>query len=71
MSEKSKSDSADIENVERRRSWQDRRADHDRRNPERLRLANNDCRSGIARRIADRRGELAEGEIWWRDDVTW
>jgi hypothetical protein len=56
---------ANIEPVERRKHWRDRRAGGDRRNPERLRLVSYDCRSGQPRRQADLCGELSDGEIWW------
>lgn len=67
----SKKDSvANVEAVERRKHWSDRRAGGDRRNPERLRLVSYDCRSGQPRRTADVSGESADGEIWWHKDTS-
>lgn len=54
-----------VEPVERRKHWRDRRSGDDRRNPQRLHLSVYDCRSGQPRRAADLGGELTEGEIWW------
>ncbi|MCG6937611.1 MAG: hypothetical protein LJE83_05490 [Gammaproteobacteria bacterium] len=65
-----KSSVTNIEKVERRRHWRDRRNGSDRRNSGRLRFTGADCRSGIPRRDSDLGGELAEGEIWWNKDVT-
>jgi len=59
-----------VESVERRKHWRDRRSDGDRRNPERLRLVSYDCRSGQPRRQADVGGELADGEVWWNKDTA-
>jgi len=56
---------ANVEAVERRKEWQDRRTGDDRRNPERLRMVSYDCRSGQPRRSSDVAGELADGDIWW------
>lgn len=53
---------------ERRKHWTDRRMLADRRNPERQLHAGFDCRSGVHRRKSDLGGELAEGEVWWRDE---
>jgi hypothetical protein len=61
---------ANVESVERRKHWRDRRAGADRRNLERLRLVTYDCRSGQARRLSDLSGELSDGDIWWNKDVT-
>ena len=67
----SKKDSvANVEAVERRKEWRDRRSGDDRRNPERLRLVSYDCRSGQPRRASDLSGELADGEIYWHKTVT-
>lgn len=57
-----------VEEVERRKRWIDRRAGSDRRNQERVKLQAGDCRSGTPRRIGDFSGELNEGSIWWRSD---
>jgi len=64
-----KSSVANVETVERRKHWRDRRAVADRRNPERLRLITYDCRSGFPRRASDVSGQLAEGDIWWNDEL--
>jgi len=62
----SKKDSnSNVETVERRKDWNDRRAGDDRRNPMRLRLVSYDCRSGRPRRQADVSGELGDGDVWW------
>ena len=67
----SKKDSvANVEEIERRKEWSDRRAGADRRNPERLRLVSYDCRSGQPRRSADVSGELADGDVWWPKPVS-
>jgi len=55
---------SNVETIERRKHWRDRRVESDRRNPERLRVAY-DCRSGVPRRESDLAGELPEGDIWW------
>ena len=60
-----KSSASNVETIERRRDWCDRRAGSDRRNLARLTLTNYDCRSVLPRRAADIAGELAEGDIWW------
>ncbi|PCJ88041.1 MAG: hypothetical protein COA54_04575 [Thiotrichaceae bacterium] len=60
-----KSSASNVEAVERRKHWRDRRVDNDRRNPERLRLVTYDCRSGVPRREADVAGELSDGDVWW------
>jgi len=59
-----------VEEIERRKHWRDRRAGDDRRNPERLRLVAYDCRSGLPRRAADVSGELADGDIWWKKETS-
>ncbi len=65
----SKKESAvNVEPVERRKHWSDRRACEDRRNPERLKLVSYDCRSGLPRRQADINGELADGDVWWNKE---
>ena len=58
-----------IEAVERRERWRDRRQCDGRRNTERLRLGTYDCRSGGPRRNADVAGELSDGKIWWSQSV--
>lgn len=55
---------------ERRKRWQDRRIGPDRRNSERLRRDNYDCRSGVPRRHSDIGGELADGEVWWQEAMN-
>jgi len=61
---------ANVEKVERRRRWNDRRSDNDRRCSSRLQQSGTDCRSGLLRRASDRGGEISEGEIWWNKDAT-
>lgn len=65
-----KSSVSNLEAVERRKHWRDRRAEADRRNPERMRMVTYDCRSGSPRRASDIAGELTEGEIWWNKKST-
>jgi hypothetical protein len=62
-----KSISSNIEPVERRHAWQDRRSGTDRRNPQRLRLVTYDCRTSQPRRKSDLSGELADGDVWWKE----
>ena len=59
-----------VELVERRKHWRDRRASEDRRNLQRLRLVSYDCRSGQPRRQSEVAGELPDGEVWWNKDDT-
>jgi len=61
---------ANVEEVERRKHWRDRRAGDDRRNPQRLRLVSYDCRSGQPRRQSDISGELSDGDVWWNKGDT-
>jgi len=61
---------ANVETVERRKHWRDRRAGQDRRNLQRLRLVSYDCRSDQPRRQADVAGTLNEGVVWWRKVET-
>ncbi len=61
---------ANVEMVERRKHWRDRRVGDDRRNLERLHLTSFDCRSGLPRRASDVAGELADGDVWWNKDAT-
>ena len=61
---------ANIEPIERRKQWQDRRSGDDRRNSGRLNLNNYDCRSRWPRRTADVSGELADADVWWNTGVT-
>lgn len=56
---------SNVEVLERRTHWRDRRLGKDRRNSGRLSLTKYDCRSNQSRRAADVSGELSEGEIWW------
>jgi hypothetical protein len=63
-----KSSVANVETIERRKHWRDRRVSDDRRNAERLRLVSYDCRSGSPRRASDVAGELSDGEVWWNKD---
>ncbi len=57
---------ANVEAVERRKHWRDRRqGSEDRRNIQRLNLVSYDCRTGQPRRQADVSGEPADGEVWW------
>ena len=65
-----KSSSSNVEAVERRKDWSDRRNGGDRRNPQRLRLVSYDCRSGQPRRQSDVGGELADGDVWWNKNDT-
>lgn len=60
-----KDGTTNVEAVERRKHWRDRRAGGDRRNPQRLRLVSYDCRSGQPRRQSDVGGELSDGDVWW------
>jgi hypothetical protein len=59
-----------VEAIERRKHWIDRRSGQERRSSERLRLSGTDCRSGQPRRVADISGETTEGEIWWSNKDT-
>ena len=59
-----------VEAVERRKDWIDRRTGDDRRNPMRLRLVSYDCRSGQPRRQSDVSGELSDGDVWWNKTDT-
>lgn len=59
-----------VEPVERRKHWRDRRVAEDRRNPQRLRLVSYDCRSGQPRRQSDITGELSDGDVWWNKSDT-
>ncbi len=65
-----KENATDVESVERRKHWRDRRASDDRRNSERMRLVSYDCRTGLPRRQSDLTGEVTDGEIWWNKDAT-
>ena len=65
-----KSNEANVEAVERRKHWRDRRSGGDRRNPERLQLTTYDCRSGQPRRASDIGGDLADGDVWWNKDSS-
>jgi hypothetical protein len=61
---------SNVETVERRKDWIDRRAGDDRRNSQRLRLVGYDCRSGQPRRQSDIGGELNDGDVWWNKSDT-
>ncbi len=61
---------ANVEAVERRLKWSDRRTGDDRRNSGRLNLTSYDCRSGGPRRESDIGGELSDGDVWWNKGVT-
>lgn len=66
----SKKDSiSNIEVLERRKHWQDRRSNADRRNPARLCLSSYDCREET-RRSSDLTGQLTEGEVWWNNNAV-
>lgn len=65
-----KGSTSNVEPAERRKHWRDRRANADRRNPQRLRLVSYDCRSGQPRRTSDVGGELSDGEVWWNKGDT-
>lgn len=65
-----KGSESNVEAVERRHHWRDRRSGTDRRSMDRVKLSSFDCRSGEPRRTADVGGELAEGDIWWKKSVT-
>jgi len=64
----SKKSVCNVENIERRKRWRDRREGKDRRNEARLRLQVNDCRSDTPRRVGDFSGVLTEGTVWWRSE---
>lgn len=55
-----------VERVERRTHWRDRRSGSDRRNEQRLRVQLNEGRSDTPRRLGDYTGALTEGVVWWR-----
>ena len=61
---------SNVETVERRKHWRDRRSGGDRRNPQRLQLTTYDCRNGQPRRASDVCGDLADGDVWWNKDST-
>lgn len=61
---------SNIESVERRKDWSDRRAGNDRRNPQRLRRVSDDCRTGQPRRQSDISGDLNDGDVWWNKGDT-
>jgi hypothetical protein len=65
-----KSSVSNVETVERRMHWRDRRTDSDRRSSMRLNLNSADCRSEPPRRAADISGELSDGDVWWNKSVT-
>ena len=66
----SKASISNVENVDRRKRWADRRTGSDRRNENRLKIQLHDCRSDTPRRVGDFSGELTEGTIWWRADKS-
>lgn len=59
---------SNVQKIERRKHWYDRRVDVDRRNLERLCQTEYDCRSYVPRRELDIAGGLVEGEVWWNGD---
>lgn len=59
---------SNVEKIERRKDWIERRKMPDRRNQERLNHTDEDCRNNIPRRESDITGTLIEGEIWWSGD---
>ena len=59
-----KSTSSNVETVERRMLWRDRRTENDRRCLARLNLQTDECRSVLPRRVADISGELNDGAVW-------
>ncbi len=61
---------SNVESVERRKDWSDRRAGDDRRNPQRLRRVSDDCRTGQPRRQSDISGDLNDGDVWWNKSDT-
>ena len=63
-----KSDTSNVETVERRKHWRDRRSGCERRNAARMQLTADECRSGQPRRASDLSGELSDGDIWWRKE---
>lgn len=58
-----------VEKIERRKEWIERRKMPDRRNQERLNHMGEDCRSNVPRRESDVAGTLVEGELWWSGDI--
>ena len=58
---------SNVETIERRKHWRDRRMQSDRRNPERQSHSAVDCRENSPRRSSDVSGELHNGEVWWED----
>jgi hypothetical protein len=63
-----KSSPSNIEPVDRRKHWRDRRSGDERRSISRLQLTVYDCRSGQPRRASDLSGELSDGDIWWKKE---
>jgi len=57
-----------VSKIERRKHWQDRRMNNERRNPVRIGHMNDECRSDVPRRDSDIAGKLVEGERWWSGD---
>ena len=51
--------------AEQRRSDFDRRASDERRNQERLKHMQGECRKNAPRRATDASGRLVEGQLWW------
>ncbi len=65
-----KDSESNVEKIERRKHWRDRRqSSDDRRNQQRLRLVTYDCRTGQPRRQSDVGGKLADGDVWWDKDA--
>ena len=56
---------SNVEKVERRKHWRDRRKVSERRSQGRLSHMEEDCRNDSPRRESDITGTLVEGELWW------
>ncbi len=61
---------SNVEAIERRKGWSDRRTEDDRRNSQRLSLISYDCRTGQPRRQSDIGGKLNDGDVWWNTRDT-
>jgi len=58
---------SNVEIIERRKHWRDRRVESNRRNLERQLHSGEDCRENSPRRASDVSGELNDGEVWWEN----